>query len=332
MEEREYNIPPSDALVDPISDEECTSLANNTGLSPSDNENSCDALNNRLLSLLSQVLGDISSGNMVIFPNEDSKCDEEDDNPTLASILSRIYRICQAFSCIICEFDPALANMLLSGTYPQVLMGSPNAGSYPIWVNPDTTVTSGSQRPVTSGAVYTAVQKALTQVWHMWSAHPVFQYYADSLDDLNSQDLSAVEEGDIAMILKPQSSGITYNQIFTYTDGEWVGGQIYGPFDKDTPDSIENFAVIHVEKGKWADNGLYYYSVPYNYDTCSWNVLDADPYELEQLVKEVTDKYENAVVPVDDVQYEVGVVDTLDEANAIQPEAGKTKLIFIVGS
>lgn len=309
----DFVLPDSNVIVDPITEQECESLGNNTGLDINDGETTCQALKTKLLPLLSQIIGDISSGSMVIYANDDSKCDDQDTSPTLASMLSRIYRVSQAFACILCQYDPTLSNMLMAGTYPQVLMGGEN---YPSWVTPDSTPTEGSNNLVTSNGIYTAIQNAIISVWHMWDEGDdgSFEYYATDVQDLPTNGNT---EGDYALVY---DSATYSNMIYEWDGSAWVLSKTVLPAD------MENFAVVHINKGDWADKGLYWF------DT-GWNLLDADLGDLESRVAALEASMAHTVQALDTTTtYKLGVVATASQASSVPSEAGVTKIVFISGS
>lgn len=309
----EFILPDPNVIVDPISDSECSNLGNNTGLDLDDLETTCEALENRLLPLISQIVGDISNGTKTIYANDDSKCTEGDKSPTLASMFSRIYRVSQAFACILCQYDPNLSNMLMNGIYPQILMGKPEDGSYPMWVNPDSLPTENSNRPVTSDGVYKAIQNAIMSVWHMWDRGNDGNFYdfANNVADL----VNGTSTSQYAIVYNTSSHN---NVIYKWGGSAWV--------ENETVTNIEDFAVIHVEKGKYADKGLYWFND-------GWNVLDADLSDIEDRLNVVENKVANAVGQLDtSTKYEIGIVDSYSEAIGVPSTTGKTKIIFIRGT
>lgn len=308
----DFVLPDSNVIVDPITEQECESLGNNTGLDINDGETTCQALKTKLLPLLSQIIGDISSGSMVIYANDDSKCDDQDTSPTLASMLSRIYRVSQAFACILCQYDPTLSNMLMAGTYPQVLMGGEN---YPSWVTPDSAPTEGSNNLVTSNGIYTAIQNAIISVWHMWDEGDdgSFEYYVTDAQDLPTNGNT---NGDYALVYDPATYS---NMIYEWDGSAWVLSKTVLPAD------MEDFAVVHINKGDWADKGLYWF------DT-GWNLLDADLGDLESRVAALEASMAHTVQALDTTTtYKLGVV-AASQASSVPSEAGVTKIVFISGS
>lgn len=311
----EFILPESATIVDPITSSECTSLGNNTGLNINDGENNCQALSTRLMPLLAQIVGDISSGKMTIYANDDSKCSPDDKSPTLASMMSRIYRVSEAFTCILCTYDPTLSNLLTSGSYPQVLMGKQSGSQYPHWSTPDSTPTQNSYNLVTSNGVYQAIRNAILSVWHLWEKgdNGEFQYLETSFASLPT---TGNTDGDYAIVYNAQTH---VNTIYKWSDSQsaWVLDETIQPAN------IEDFAVIHVEKGTWADKGLYWFQT-------SWNIMDADIRELEQRVSVLEYSMMSTVQALDNSSvYEIGVVDTYAQASAIPAESGKIKIAFI---
>lgn len=312
---------------------ECDNLADATGTSGHDDGN-CDVLQDDLLPAIQQVYYQIKNGVMNIYANEDSKCDE-DNAPTLSSILSRLLRFDEAIACILCTYDPQLIAYLKSGTYPQVLMGGGSGSKYPVWQNPSTSPSSGSVLPITSGAVYDAIRDAIDSVFHkatddsQWAeagGQFTYEYYADTLDELYAQydesgaesDEPLPEEGDKAIILNGED-GI--NEEYQYTEGEWVGLDVLG--------EPNNFAVIEIEKGKFADEEIYY--LHDSAGNISWNILDFNLTGLERRVTALEDTYKRAVISYDTTEYLFGVVPTLAAAQAVPSTTGKTTVMLIIG-
>lgn len=313
---------------------ECDNLADAKGTTGND-EGNCDVLNNDLLPAIQQVYYQIQHGTMNIYANEDSKCNE-DNAPTLSSILSRLLRFDEAIACILCTYDPQLINYLKSGTYPQILMGGGSNSKYPVWQNPSTKPSADSVLPITSDAVYKAIHSAIDSVFHKatddssWVSAGgsfTYQYYGDTPADLYTQyDPTGVDpdkpipvEGDLAMVLDG-ADGV--NEEYKYIEGEWVGLDVIG--------EPNNFAVIEVEKGDYGDKELYYLHDPAG--NVSWNVLDFNLTQLEGRVEALEAVYKTAVLSYDKTEYLFGVAPTLAEAEAITPTTGKTTVALVIGA
>lgn len=314
--------------------EECDNLADATGTSGQD-EGNCDVFNDDLLPAIQQVYYQIKNGVMNIYANDDSKC-EDDNAPTIASILSRLLRFDEAVSCVLCTYDPQLIAYLKSGTFPQILMGGGSGSKYPVWQNPSTSPSASSILPITSGAVFDAIRDAIDSVFHKatddssWSSAGggfTYEYYADTVADLYEQyDESGAEsgaelpeEGDLAMILDGEDG---VNQEYKYMEGEWVALDVIG--------EPNNFAVIEIEKGKYADEEIYY--LHDSDGNISWNVLDFNLTGLERRVTALEEVYKTAVLSYDPTtEYLLHTVPSISAAQAVTPIPGKTTITLVIG-
>lgn len=328
---RAAQVKPAD-IIAAITDEQCESIKNNTGIYNNGNT-TCDDLAGELLCDIRQDLEAVLKNEaMTIFANDFSKCDEYDTNPTLASMWSRIYRFSQAVTCVLCAYDPFIATLLKSGRFPQVLMGAVSdtmdeeemgcsLTGYPVWANPDTYPTQNSLKPVTSGGVYQAIRDAILSVWHIWEEHPEFDYFGQAYDTgdnpLTSQ--TGMVEGDTALVC---TDGTDYNILYTYTNGQWEVDEVLGPT------AVPNFTVTHIKKGYWADKGMYVFlddGIP------TWQVMDANLTELEYRVEALEDIYSRAVLsqPQDSNLYLVTTRPTLSQAMAVPATSNKVTLTFV---
>lgn len=312
-----------------ITTTECENLSASTGLSGKEDSN-CTDLSEMVCAIKQDV--DAITGERVlsIAANEASKCDNNDD-PTLASMWSRILRYSQAVACILCEYDPFVSTILKQGKYPQILMGAVQTGSdgtgYPQWVTPDTSPTEGSSKPATSGGIIKAVNDAILSVWHLWSEYPEFSYFAQSYDNEdNVQNLVAQTtafppaEGDTALV---SNNGTDNNVVYTYTNGAWVQTKVLGD-----DDGLTNFAVTHINKGYYADKGVYYFHDGAN-DT--WQVMDVDQTELENKIASLQALFETAVFSADDTQYVLTTAGSVADAYNAECQEGKTTIVLVTG-
>lgn len=304
---------------------ECDNLKNDSGTSGTDDSN-CDVLNNDLLPALIQEYEAIKEGNINIYANDDSKCDE-DSMPTLASILSRILRFDEAVACILCTYDPKLIAYLKSGRYPQVLMGGGSSSTYPVWQNPSTTPTANSQLPITSGGVFNAIQEAILSVFHKatddasWVEHGgqyTYAYYADTLADLLDQDLSELAADDIALIRDGDDGR---NQEYEWDGTDWSPLDVCG--------EPNNYGVIEVEKGYFADRELYWLHDAAG--NVSWNLMDATLKEIEERISALEEILDDSVLNADSNHYLFGVKATLAEAQAVPATTGKQTITLVIG-
>lgn len=305
-------------VVDNITDEECESLKLNTGADPEQGKTNCEFFNDELIPLLRQEVNSILKGSDInIYANDESKC-ADDELPTHASMWSRILRYSQALTCILCAYDPFLAQLLKSGRYPQILMAA-EGSEYPVWQTPDSTPRRGSQIPVTSGGVWQAIQDAILSVWHIWEDYPEVQYYVDTVAELNA--LTGMADGDLALV-GTGPDGI--NEILSWNEaaGMWVEEETVGV-------DLANFTVTHIEKGYWAGKELYYMNSD---GTPVWSLMDANLKALEDRVKAAEDELQLAVKPYDGTtEYLLTTRANLTQANAVAAVSGKTSIILITG-
>ena len=233
--------------------------------------NTCDSLD-YLVQLICQTLEAIKTGNITLFMNSDTKewCEGEDGIPTIASIMSRVNRFMHAVGCILCSMEGFL-NLLKEADTNQVFMGELG------WVDCEDEVLDGSLNPVLSSAVFTAIQELIKQVWHYYGT---YDYYGTDLTDLQSQT--------------PTSSGATGlvdDKVYTWNGSSWGSATTIEP---------ENFGVVHINSGTYADMAFYWF-------VDDWNRMDADTEDVEartDALEEVllvqpmeTDEYNLAIVP-----------------------------------
>lgn len=314
----------ANAVVGEISSTECENLEANTGLDGGQKNNEADF--QAMLCDIKQEVDAIAQARAItIAANDDSKC-QDDNDPTLASMWSRVLRWAQAVSCVICAYDPFAANVLRLGRYPQVLMGSAVPDGYPVWVKPDDLPTSDSMRPVTSGGVVNAIKDALLGVWHPYEEYPHFGYFAQTLDGAedayNLKAQTGMAEGDTALVA---NNGEVTSAVYTYTDGEWV-------FTKqltEETDNLKNFAVTNILKGYYATKDVYYFD---GGETPTWDVMDADLSGLESRIEELENIFKQAVVTGNvDEQMILTTAQNLAVANAVACNNDKPTIVLITG-
>lgn len=312
-----FTMPAPKDSVSGISDAECDSLKVNTGIDPTEGIDNCEAISEQILPLIEQELDSISHGIKTIFANEDSKCKANDENPTLASILSRIYRMAGAFACNVCSYDPALVTRLKSGRTNQILWGQ-GLNALPKWITPDNAPTAGSQNAVTSGAVYTAIKEAQLGTFHVWEDYPAFGFYAENLTDLASQTGAVAD--DTALVL---NDGTHVNAVYVYDGNDWS-------YDGHEFPNLEDFATTHIGKGTWADDEIYFFHNP-DTSTASWNLLDANLGQARQAIQDLQDQLAMSVLSANSTKYLLTTRTTLAQANAVPATTGKTTIVLITG-
>ena len=323
------DLRPND-VVGEISSAQCENLGAGTGLDGNQISNCADLT--AMVCAIKQCVDAIANQTpVVIAANDASKC-QPDSTPTLASFWSRLLRCMQAMSCVVCQYDPFINTILKSGKYPQILMGAvqsdSNGRGYPQWVSPDTTPTEGSSRPVTSSGIAQAVSEAILSVWHLWEQYPEFTYFAQTLnDENNTQNLDAQSktvmpnEGDTALV---GDDGTDQNVMYTYTNGEWVKTKVLT-----SEDGLTNFAVTHINKGYYADKGVYYFHDGAN-DT--WQVMDVELGDIESRIEALEAIYANAVVSANpDTNYILTTANNLEVAQNVSCTPGKETIVLITG-
>lgn len=321
----------ADEVLPEITESECETLQNNVGLTGTSSSN-CDDLNQMLCDLKQEVNAINVQDSILVAANTESKC-SDDGLPTQASMWSRILRCSKAIVCTLCGYDPRVSTILRSGQYPQILMGPQQEGGYPQWVNSDTTPQEGSIKPVTSGGIYRAIQETLLSTWHLWEEYPEFGYFAQTYSGSGSSSHSLEEqtteyppvEGDTALVA---TNGTDNNIVYTFTDGEWVQTKVIVP-GADTEDKLVNFATTHINKGYYADNGMYFFD---DGDHGTWQAMDVQLGEIENQIAELQKTYEQAVVSGQTgVNYALTTVASVSAANAVPCASDTTTIVLITG-
>lgn len=319
-----------DDLVPEINSTECENLGASNGLDGTQ-KNNCPDLSDMVCAIKQDVDAIATGRAMVIAPNDASKC-QDDTDPTLASFWSRVLRFSQAVTCILCEYDPFIATLLKQGRYPQILMGAVQVGAdgtgYPQWVMPDEVPTEGSSKPAMSKGIVTAVNEAILSVWHLWEEYPEFTYFAQTLnDETNPQNLvnqsanTPPTEGDTALV---SFDGTDHNVLYTYSNNVWAKTKVLG-----ADDGLTNFAVTHIEKGYYADKGVYYF---HDGMTDTWQVMDVDITQLESKVEELEKIFSHAVLGIDpNTQLVLATAPTVAEAASVACTEGKNTIVLITG-
>lgn len=309
-----------------ITETECSNLEAGTGLDGNARDNA-SSLSQLLCDIAQEVEAIANDRIMVIATNDESKC-QDDTDPTLAAMWSRILRFAQAAACVMCAYDPFVATILRSGRYPQILVGAAQAGGYPQWAEPAGNVLSSGTLPVTGQAVVDYVEKALLGVWHLWKEHPEFDYFAQTMSDptdiynlsVQMRDITP-REGQTALIAK---DGEDHSVLYTYKGGEWVRTKVFT-----SSDGLVDFAVTHINNGYYATKGVYYF---HDGDDGTWQVMDTDLGDLKDQIDTLMAAFEKAVQsPSVDEQYILTTRPTAAEAHAVPCDPKKTTIVLITG-
>lgn len=316
----------ANVVMPEITETECNNIKANSGLDGQQKDNKAD-MAKMVCDIKQEVEAIATNAILNISANEVSKC-QEDTNPTLASFWSRVLRYSQAVACILCAYDPFIATILKSGRYPQVLMGAVTAGGYPQWVTPDTVPTENSSKPITSGGIVDYVKEQLLGVWHLWEQQPEFTYFAQTLNgEADYQNLTVQSEatppslGDTALVA---NDGTDQSVLYTYNASGWTKDKVFT-----SADGLTNFAVTHILKGFYANNGVYYF---HDGDEATWQVMDADMTELERKAAILENMFSRAILGREDTDaFVLTTRDTVAAAQAVPCTEGRTTLVFVTG-
>ena len=207
----------------------------------------------------------IKDGEREVYTNDDTKesCDGDEDDPTLHSILSRIYRFFQMLDCLICSGLNDSFNHLKRGALYTAYQ-SFNNSNYGVFTAPDSVVTEDSNNLVYSFAVKTAIDELVRSVYHYVGDWQYMVYAPSDLANLTNK-----VSGDKA-IVKIGADGT--NQTYTYNGSTWTAGEL---------NDFDDFSLVHVEKyskfttGYGLEVEIKAGSAWYWYNN-NWNSLDAN--------------------------------------------------------
>lgn len=235
------------------------------------NNNTCDSIS-YMADLICQSLEAIKHGNISLFMNNDTKkwCEmDDDDTPTIASMMSRVARFLHAISCLLCTME-GFEQVSQNSSSSQVFMGKLG------WTEIDDEVTDGSKNPVFSNAIKIAIDNLVSSVWHYVGDYDYFGY---DLADLQSQQGTANNQ-----------EGIVGNQKYKWNGTSWANP---------TTVTNENFGVIHIKYGTHADKGYYWFKN-------GWDRLDADTSEIEDRIEVLEET--KTVGSIDSSEYILAIV------------------------
>lgn len=219
----------------------------------------CDNLS-YMTELICQQLNRIKTGQKTIYTNCDTKevCDPYSNNPTLASILSRLLRFNQAAACLICSMEAL--NIFKSGETDQVFSAS-TPGEPGQWITMDYYPTEGNDNLVTSSGVAEAIQDYIESVFHPIGT---YDYWAEDIADLEEQSVCESGDESESIICEPPEEGdraVIGEYYYTYHNGVWTQTAL-------VPD-LGNFAVITILKGTYFDKNLYWWDD-------GWHLINMD--------------------------------------------------------
>lgn len=236
----------------------------------------CDSLH-YLAELICQEWYAIKDGDRIVYTNEEHKrhCDGDEDDPTLHSMLSRIYRFFGAIVCLTCDGANNDFNHFKQGPRQTILV-SAGDGEYADWVTPDMNVTEDSTNVVTSGGIWEAIDEFI---------HTVYYYIGDydylTLNPSTLESVRYAEAGDTALV--KNGAGGT-NQEYSFDGTNWTAGAVK---------HLDDFDMVHVNKESTFMSGLITVVIPagsawYWYNS-NWNHLDASSDAMQEEVSELLD-------------------------------------------
>lgn len=211
----------------------------------------CDNLH-YMTELICQQLYRIKTGQKTIYANCDTKevCDPYSNNPTLASIISRLLRYNQAVACLICSMEAL--DIFKTGETDQVFtaVAPGEAGQ---WITLEYYPTEGSENLIASSGVAEAIQDYIESVFHPIGT---YEYWAEDMADLDEQstceESESAESGYVCVPPEEGDRAIIGEYYYTYTNGIWTQTAL-------VPD-LGDFAVITVEKGTYFDKNFYWWN------------------------------------------------------------------------
>ena len=224
-----------------------------TPLLPLPNNCNCDNFN-YLLDLLCQAIKPLYNGNKTIYANPATKelCDPYSQNPTMATLWSRLLRFDEAAACLVCDMLN-LAGMR-GGNYDQYYVGEVG------WTTIAKVVEEGNELLVSSGAVREYIDEKIHEVWHY---HSDVDYIVGKLSEAPASGL----ENDDSMIVAETSKWYNWN------GSSWVEDTTFDPHD---------FAVFHVNKTYRSSLGNVRAGQAWYYFEQHWSILDAHVGDLQQ--------------------------------------------------
>ena len=272
------------------------------------NEVLCQSLSN-LAELICEEWNAIKEDEREIYTNDEHKlaCDGDPEDPTLFSMLSRIYRFYTAINCLICSGLNDDFNIYKQGGAGKVLIGGK-------WIAPAKNFNDKAANPlVTGGAIYDKLQEAIRPLYKYFKT---YDYLVSSIDHLASSDVSPIK-GDVALAKTVE---------YTYDGKNWVKGktQDLHDFDMVHVNNATNYSTYGNIKTT-AGSGWYWYGG-------TWNQLDASVSETYDDLSEYLKS--NFVSRLDNkrkIKYEIlnRNVDGSVTAPAAQPDSTSKTIYFI---
>lgn len=268
----------------------------------------CQSLSN-LAELICEEWNAIKEDEREIYTNDEHKlaCDGDPEDPTLFSMLSRIYRFYTAINCLICSGLNDDFNIYKQGGAGKVFIGGK-------WITPAKNFNDKATNPlVTGGAIYDKLQEAIQPLYKYFKT---YDYLVSSIDHLaSSKDVFI--KGDTALAKTVE---------YTYDGKDWVKGKAQ---------DLHDFDMVHVNNATsystygniktTAGSGWYWYGG-------TWNQLDASVSEAyEDLSEYLKSNFVSRLDNKKKIKYEIlnRNVDGSVTAPVIQPDPTSKTIYFI---
>lgn len=231
-----------------------------TPLLPLPENCNCDNFN-YLVDLICQAVKPLYNGNKTIYANPATKelCDPYSENPTLATLWSRILRFDSAAACLMCDMLELIK--LKNGNYDQYYVGDTG------WTQVAYEIVQENELLASSGAVADYIAEKMHEVWHY---HSDIDYLVGTLAEAPTTGLTVGTD----IIVTSES------KRYVWTGTAWR---------EDTDFEVDNFAVFHVNYASDTSFGKVKAGHAYYYFEGTWNNLDADTRELEARCKVLED-------------------------------------------
>lgn len=268
----------------------------------------CQSLSN-LAELICEEWNAIKEDEREIYTNDEHKlaCDGDPEDPTLFSMLSRIYRFYTAINCLICSGLNDDFNIYKQGGAEKVFIGGK-------WITPAKNFNDKATNPlVTGGAIYDKLQEAIQPLYKYFKT---YDYLVSSIDHLaSSKDVFI--KGDVALAKTVE---------YTYDGKNWVKGKAQ---------DLHDFDMVHVNNATsystygniktTAGSGWYWYGG-------TWNQLDASVSEAyEDLSEYLKSNFVSRLDNKKKIKYEIlnRNVDGSVTTPAVQHDSTSKTIYFI---
>lgn len=268
-----------------------------------------------LSTLICQEWFAIKDGDRTIYTNEEHKqaCGGDEFDPTLHSILSRVYRFFGAVWCLICNGANNDLNYYKAGATDNVLI-SAGDDKYSKWTAPDLEIIKDSKNVATSGAIRKAIDKFVNTVYHYVGNYDYLVSNVSALASLND-----VVKGRKALVEKRE---------YVYDGTTWVAGDLrdFSDFNlihinnsSPFPSYIDNGKAIDVPAG----SGWYWYNN-------KWNQLDASSSQYQTTLNDLLKRKLLTTQSANEPNIQFAVLNRLPNGFVATPPRPTNKTIYFI--